>query len=94
VPVSGVCGVVAGSGASWSGGDQFRRKRPVSCIASSPSLNFIHYLFIKLTMVLLVTSDNEQFVVERDVAERSVLIKNMLEGKSSFDSPALSDTLS
>jgi hypothetical protein len=34
----------------------------------------------KLTMVLLVTSDNEQFVVEKDVAERSVLIKNMLEG--------------
>jgi len=33
-------------------------------------------------MVLLVTSDNEQFVVEKDVAERSVLIKNMLEGKS------------
>ncbi len=31
-------------------------------------------------MVLLVTSDNEQFVVEKDVAERSVLIKNMLEG--------------
>src|SRR5216684_5295936 len=34
------------------------------------------------TMVLLVTSDNEQFVVEKDVAERSVLIKNMLEGDS------------
>ena len=32
-------------------------------------------------MVLLVTSDNEQFVVEKDVAERSVLIKNMLEGE-------------
>lgn len=32
-------------------------------------------------MVLLVTSDNEQFVVDKDVAERSVLIKNMLEGK-------------
>ena len=31
-------------------------------------------------MVLLVTSDNEQFIVEKDVAERSVLIKNMLEG--------------
>jgi hypothetical protein len=31
-------------------------------------------------MVLLVTSDSEQFVVEKDVAERSVLIKNMLEG--------------
>lgn len=33
-------------------------------------------------MVLLVTSDNEQFVVEKEVAERSVLIKNMLEGLS------------
>lgn len=33
-------------------------------------------------MVLLVTSDNEQFVVEKEVAERSVLIKNMLEGES------------
>ena len=32
------------------------------------------------TMVLLVTSDNEQFTVEKEVAERSVLIKNMLEG--------------
>lgn len=33
-------------------------------------------------MVLLVTSDNEQFVVDKEVAERSVLIKNMLEGMS------------
>ena len=33
-----------------------------------------------LKMVLLVTSDNEQFTVEKEVAERSVLIKNMLEG--------------
>lgn len=33
-------------------------------------------------MVLLVTSDNEQFTVEKEVAERSVLIKNMLEGGS------------
>lgn len=32
-------------------------------------------------MVLLVTSDNEQFTVDKDVAERSVLIKNMLEGE-------------
>ena len=31
-------------------------------------------------MVLLVTSDNEQFVTDRDIVERSVLIKNMLEG--------------
>ena len=34
-------------------------------------------------MVLLVTSDNEQFKVEKPVAQRSVLIKNMLEGASS-----------
>jgi len=32
-------------------------------------------------MVLLVTSDNEQFVVDKDVAERSVFIKKSLEGK-------------
>lgn len=31
-------------------------------------------------MVLLVTSDNEQFNADKDVVERSVLIKNMLEG--------------
>jgi hypothetical protein len=31
--------------------------------------------------VLLVTSDNEQFRVEKVVAQRSVLIKNMLEGQ-------------
>jgi hypothetical protein len=31
-------------------------------------------------MVLLVTSDNEQFTTEKEVVERSVLIKNMLEG--------------
>jgi hypothetical protein len=33
-------------------------------------------------MVTLTTSDNESFVVDKDVAERSVLIKNMLEGSS------------
>ena len=32
-------------------------------------------------MVLLVTSDNEQFHADKEVVERSVLIKNMLEGK-------------
>jgi S-phase kinase-associated protein 1 len=31
-------------------------------------------------MVLLTTSDNESFTVDKEVAERSVLIKNMLEG--------------
>jgi len=33
--------------------------------------------------VKLVSSDSEQFTVDKDVAERSVLIKNMLEGGSS-----------
>jgi hypothetical protein len=33
-------------------------------------------------MVLLVTSDNEQFNADKEVVERSVLIKNMLEGES------------
>jgi hypothetical protein len=32
-------------------------------------------------MVLLVTSDNEHFHADKEVVERSVLIKNMLEGK-------------
>ena len=36
--------------------------------------------FTASTMVLLVTSDNEQFTTERDIVERSVLIRNMLEG--------------
>ncbi|KAG6829779.1 hypothetical protein H0H87_010294 [Tephrocybe sp. NHM501043] len=30
-------------------------------------------------MVLLVTSDNEKFTTDKDIVERSVLIKNMLE---------------
>jgi hypothetical protein len=34
------------------------------------------------TMVLLVTSDNEQFHADTEVLARSVLIKNMLEGNS------------
>ena len=33
-------------------------------------------------MVRLVTSDNEEFNADKDVVERSVLIKNMLEGES------------
>lgn len=31
--------------------------------------------------VKLISSDNEDFTVDKAVAERSVLIKNMLEGK-------------
>ncbi|OBZ69090.1 Suppressor of kinetochore protein 1 [Grifola frondosa] len=38
-------------------------------------------------MVLLVTSDNEQFTVDKEVAERSVLIKNMLEDVGESDQP-------
>ena len=41
-------------------------------------------------MVLLVTSDNEQFHADKDVVERSVLIKNMLEGQSIWDLPLCS----
>ena len=37
--------------------------------------------FLITIMVLLVTSDNEQFNADKDVVERSVLIKNMLEGE-------------
>lgn len=38
-------------------------------------------------MVLLVTSDNEQFTTEKEVVERSVLIKNMLEDVGESDQP-------
>jgi len=38
-------------------------------------------------MVLLVSSDSEQFVVDKDVAERSALIKKMLEGKNAAPHP-------
>jgi hypothetical protein len=32
-------------------------------------------------MVLLVTSDNKNFVVDREVADRSVFVKNTLEAR-------------
>ncbi|KAG5644219.1 hypothetical protein DXG03_008814 [Asterophora parasitica] len=38
-------------------------------------------------MVLLVTSDNEQFTTDKDIVERSVLIKNMLEDVGESDQP-------
>lgn len=38
-------------------------------------------------MVLLVTSDNEQFHADKEVVERSVLIKNMLEDVGETDQP-------
>ncbi len=37
--------------------------------------------------VKLVTSDNEEFEVEREVATKSVLIKNMIEGTFSLQAP-------
>jgi len=46
---------------------------------------YLYLIFIN--MVLLVTSDNEQFVVDKEVAERSVLIKNMLEDVGESDQP-------
>lgn len=33
-------------------------------------------------MVVLVTSDNKQFIVDKEVAERSALIRSMLKGKN------------
>lgn len=39
--------------------------------------------------VTLVSSDAEQFKVDKEVAERSVLIKNMLEGKYNALCPAV-----
>jgi hypothetical protein len=39
----------------------------------------------KPAMVVLVTSDNEQFIVDKDVAERSAMIKATLDGKSLFN---------
>ncbi|KAF8891310.1 Skp1 family, dimerization domain-containing protein [Infundibulicybe gibba] len=38
-------------------------------------------------MVLLVTSDNEQFTTDKDIVERSILIKNMLEDVGESDQP-------
>lgn len=38
----------------------------------------------KVGKIQLVSSDNEVYWVEKDVAERSVLIKNMLEGDYPF----------
>jgi hypothetical protein len=44
-------------------------------------------------MVLLVTSDNEQFNADKEVVERSVLIKNMLEGPFSLPFSSLPPAL-
>ena len=46
-------------------------------------------------MVLLVSFDSEQFIVDKVVAERSAVIKKMLEGKkcSSLPRHTLSDHL-
>ncbi|ORZ00835.1 E3 ubiquitin ligase complex SCF subunit sconC [Syncephalastrum racemosum] len=40
-----------------------------------------------MSSVHLLSSDNETFTVEKDVAERSVLIKNMLEDVGESDAP-------
>ncbi|TIB02278.1 hypothetical protein E3P94_01058 [Wallemia ichthyophaga] len=39
------------------------------------------------TKVILLTSDNEEFQVDKDIAERSVLIKNMLEDIGESEHP-------
>lgn len=52
-----------------------------------PSFAF-DFIIAMATQVNLMTSDNQQFTVDKAVAQRSVLIKNMLEGKSvSYDLP-------
>jgi len=38
-------------------------------------------------MVILTTSDNEKFQVDKEVAERSMLIKNMIEDIGDVDAP-------
>jgi S-phase kinase-associated protein 1 len=40
-----------------------------------------------MSNIILLSSDNEEFKVEKDVAEKSVLIKNMLEDISDSDLP-------
>ena len=79
----------------WScakGEDAYVKRQPLKTLfppSHSPFLPLFSSISISIsprqpsrtTMVLLVTSDNEQFVVDKEVAERSVLIKNMLEGE-------------
>ncbi|KAF9645288.1 E3 ubiquitin ligase SCF complex, Skp subunit [Thelephora ganbajun] len=38
-------------------------------------------------MVLLISSDNEQFAVDKEVVERSILVKKMLEDAGESDQP-------
>ena len=58
------------------------------CLHNERSIGESHLLLTtqsfthQVEMVLLVTSDNEQFQAEKEVVERSVLIKNMLEGNA------------
>jgi len=42
---------------------------------------------LNITMVLLVTSDNEQYVADKEVVQRSVLIRNLLEDVGESDQP-------
>lgn len=55
--------------------------RPVSLQHISSSITMAE---AKKDTVVLQTSDDEQFTVERKVAERSALIKSMMEGESPF----------
>ena len=51
-----------------------------STALSFPPTTLLTNTLLIIIMVLLVTSDSEQFNADKDVVERSVLIKNMLEG--------------
>lgn len=78
------------------GGTYFMRSattmNQVTCFKVSRFFSFRFFFFafcpfffsskykIKMS-VILSSSDNEEFKVDKEVAQRSVLIKNMLEGK-------------
>lgn len=46
----------------------------------------------KKPAVILVTSDDENYTVDRNVAERSVMIKGMIEGESGTGSMIYSES--
>ena len=73
---------------SRTGKGQKIRGRPATL-----SLLYTHLLLLPTTwatMVILVSSDNEQFVVDGGITERIGLIGNSLEGKSTTSTPATS----
>lgn len=49
-------------------------------------MNFIP-LFKKMSNIILLSSDNKEIKVEKEAAEKSLLIKNMLEDIEDFESP-------